>query len=263
MFNIIEAPIKNALTNEIIPNRKGLFVDNQCINVVSAKKYKVVQPSTIMELFQKNTKLEITKQISNKNYGSILLGAHYKDVKINNEEHRLNLTCYTGHNNQYSSFVTLMAMRVACMNQLTALIGQPNMFIIRCKHIQDFDFEQLEEVIETLPLRVANFEAHYQRLHDSKLSLEDFLESYVEFFKLQESSTKDKKVNHIRSIYNGAKGQDIITNDTAYKAFHALTYQLTHETKQSINNLEKVNIQNQKKVHDYFKFLQANQVLAA
>lgn len=262
MFDIIEAPVKNAVTDQIIKGRKGLFVDDHCVNIVS-DRYKVVQPQMIVDLFQSNTNLEITKTASNVNNGSLLLGAKYKDITINNEAHNLTLSFYTGHNTQYSTFVSLQALRVACMNQLPALIGSPQLHLMKCKHIHEFPFDDLQKLIETLPRHVSNFEVQCDRLKESKLTLNEFLELYVEFFKLQEKASKDKTISKITALYKQAPGQDIITNDTAYKAFHTVTYDLTHNIRNSKNNLEKVNVQNQKQVYKFFDFLEKQQVLAA
>ena len=263
LFDVIEAPIQNALTGEIIPDRKGLFVNNKCVNVVSNSRYKVVQPRDIYDRFEEATGLEINRVITNTNHGSMLLSANYQGLLINNEEHQLSLTFYTGHNNQYSTFLTLGALRIACMNQLPVLVGAPDLHLIRCKHIHHFNFDQLGSIIETLPRRVANFEAQCQRLKESKLSLDDFLASYVEFYKLEDTAKKDKAIASIMDVYKRAPGQEIIEDNTAYKAFHAITYDLTHNVKQTKNQLEKVNVQNQKTVHKFFVFMESKQLIAA
>lgn len=263
LFDVIESQIKSTHNDSIIPDRKALYVNNKCVNIVSNSRYKVVQPKEIYNRFQQASHLEITKLVTNPNYGSLLLSASYGKISVGNDQHDLNLSFYTGHNNQYSTFTTLMGMRQACMNQLPAMIGAPSLYLMKCKHIQDFNFEELESIIETLPRRVANFQLQCQRLQESKLSFRDFLEAYVSFFKLEESAKKDKAIASITDVYKKAQGQEIITDDTAYKAFHALTYDLTHNVKQTKNQLEKVNVQNQKIVYKFFDFLKDKELLAA
>tara|TARA_R110002126_G_scaffold192495_6_gene340668 strand:+ start:499 stop:1470 length:972 start_codon:yes stop_codon:yes gene_type:complete len=226
-----------------IPKKKGLFVAEKCINIV-ADRYQVVQPNKVVEIFQNTTGLTVDKILTNQNTGGLLLKSTLSNPFLNGDEHRIDLTFYTGHNGQYKTFLSLQALRLACMNQLPALSKERGLWLMNEKHYQAFSFEKLQGIIETLPLQIANFTNQYNQLSDIKITKKDFLELFVEQYKVLNTKAGEKTMKNISDVYSFATGQDTIVNDSAYKAYQAITYQNTHNGRNTANKVERDNITN-------------------
>jgi hypothetical protein len=227
-----------------IPKKKGLFVAEKCINIV-ADRYKVVQPNKVIEIFQNTTGLTVDKILTNPNTGGLLLKSTLSNPFLNGDEHRIDLTFYTGHNGQYRTFLSLQALRLACMNQLPALSKEKGLWLMNEKHYQSFSFDKLEAIIETLPLQLANFTNQYNQLSDIKITKKDFLEMFVQQYKvLTDTKAGEKTINNISDVYSFAMGQSTITNDSAYKAYQAITFHNTHNGRNTANKVERDNITN-------------------
>ena len=180
-FNIIEESIYTVSAEDRInqiPKKKALFVEDKCINIVG-DKYKIVQPNDVIQAFQNSTGLTVDKILTNKNTGGLLLKSTLANPYLNGDEHKIDLTFYTGHNGQYRTFLSLQALRIACMNQLPAMNANKSLWLMNEKHYQSFSFDKLQKIIETLPLHMANFTNDYSKLIDIKITKKEFLELFV------------------------------------------------------------------------------------
>ena len=247
---ITEEAIKTVDSDRLIPRRKALYVDDQCINIVS-NRYKVVQPTEVVKTFESVSGLTVTNQLTNRNTGGLFLSSTIETKALCGEDHKIDVVFYTGHNGMYKTFLSMQAMRIACFNQLPAIAGNEDLFLISEKHFYDFDFKKLKKTLEGLPLHLSNFQVQYEMLKDIKYTRDQFLKDFIKFFKVQEEQ-KDKVSEKVVDMYQFAQGQDVLTNDSAYKAFQAVTYHLTHNGREKVKNrLETVNIKNQAKAHTW------------
>lgn len=239
MFDIIEEPIytakKGVELGPQIPKKKALFVGQKCVNVVS-DQYKVVQPSEIVKKFEETAGITTDKIILNPNTGGLLLSAQ---VATDNE-HTHNLTFYTGHNGQYRTFLGLISLRLACFNQLPSLAGQQkDNYLVSAKHYHDNVVDSIGECLDLVPEIIAKFAEKTAEMKDKKITLAQFVELYIADKKIKEDQkNKDKLINDLKGVYANAQGQALCANDSAYKAYQAITYINTHNIRDSLNKLE-------------------------
>ena len=230
MFTVKEMPIFSDFGK--IHNKKGLFVDEKCINIVS-DKYEIHQPKEILATFTsvaERTGLEISTVKTNSFNGGMLISAKYSECFIADDKHDINLVFYTSHCGKYRTFLTLNALRIACFNQVPVLYKNQNRFIVAEKHYQNaLDVNMIERVLENIPASVAAYKTRADRLKDVRLTEADFVEWYVKQMKWNEDSKQfDSKVAKLRAVYRGAEGQDVAGDNTAWKGFNAVTYINTH-----------------------------------
>src|SRR5690606_6279052 len=96
-YDVEKAPLSGPYGD--IEHKKGIFVNQKCINVVS-NSYEVHQPSEIYQTFldvSAKTGLQVNRVLTNKHNGGFLLSAKYDSVKIAGESHDANLVFYTSH----------------------------------------------------------------------------------------------------------------------------------------------------------------------
>lgn len=252
-FQIDERPIFSTDENGMpiqIKNRKGLFVGNKNVNIV-APSYKIVQPADVIRTFENTSGLTIDRVLTNHNTGAILLKSSLENPFIDGEEHKIDLTFYTGHNGQYRTLLSLQALRVACFNQMPAIAGNKNLWLMSEKHYSSFNLEHMQSIIEQLPLMIANFKNQYVALKDINLSKKDFLELFATHYK-----ATDKAIEKMSDVYSFARGQESLS-DNGYKAYQAITYDLTHNGRNGKNGLEKDNIKSMTEAHKFMQLLQS------
>lgn len=216
-----------------IANKKGIFVDGQCINIVS-NSYEVHQPNEIYRTFEDvaaRTGLEIRRTLSNPKNGGLLISAKYADCKILDESHDINLTFYTSHCGKYKTFLTLDLLRMLCLNQVPCLYRNKERHIFAEKHYKNaLDIELIGHALEEIPASIAAYNEKASLLIDKKFSFDDFVEFYKGHYNLKEEQKQyDSKVAKLRSIYFNATGQREISGENGYKAFQAITFANTHE----------------------------------
>ena len=234
LFTIEESPISDV--NGVIPGRKSLIINKKSINQVS-EKYGIVQPRDVAQTFEKISGLSIDKLKMNPNTGGMLIGATLENTRIDGDAHNISLCFYTGHNSQYRTILTMQALRIACENQIPAMMADKSKFLISEKHYGDFDFARMKSTIESLPARIAAFKEKYAALKDVHLTKSQFIDLFIEFNKTVESR-RDEVAAHIGNVYTSARGQDSLSDGNAYKAFQAITFDLTHNTRKCKNELE-------------------------
>jgi hypothetical protein len=227
-----------------IPGKRGLFVNQNNINIVS-DKYEVHQPSEIYQTFANvaaRTNLEINRVITNPTNGGLLLSAKFADTKIVGENHDVNVTFYTSHCGKYKTFLTLDLLRIACFNQVPCLYRNKQRFIFAEKHYQNaLDINLMESKLEAIPESVEAYNEKARQLQDTKLSFNSFRDYYVDHYKLKESQKQfDSKVEKLREVYYNATGQRELANDSAYKAYQAITFFNTHELRDTAMREENI-----------------------
>lgn len=235
-----------------VPNKKALIVDDQVINIVS-DRYKVVQPSDVMRSFERTSGLTIDNVLSNPKTGGLLIKTRLASPKFLGEDHQIDLTFYTGHNGKYRTILTLQALRMACFNQLPAINSNKSLWLMNEKHYKDFDLLGMESLLDSIPLQLANFKSQYESLADISITKKQFLELFAE-----EKKATDKTIEEISSIYSFARGQRELSDNTAYKAYNAITYYNTHSKRAS--KTEQIERETFKNANDNHKFL--NSMLA-
>lgn len=243
----------------IIKGKKGLYVNKNNINIVS-DRYEMHQPKEIIETFRevaKNTGLQFSNKdvILNPRNGGLLLKAKYTDGVFLGEKHDLNLTFYTSHCGKYRTFLTLDALRLACFNQIPVLFKNKKRHLINPKHYAgSLNLDILSKKIEELPASIKAYEEKAEILNQNKMGFDTFLDMWASHNEVnREAKQFDTKVQNLRDTYYHADGQRGL-EDTAYKAYQAVTYDNTHGgrksdykqenilTKQSDNSLEMLEV---------------------
>lgn len=226
----------------IIEGKKGLFVNEQNINIVS-DKYEVVQPRQVFETFTDiadRSGLEINRTLLNPKNGGLMVSARFDNLKIMGDDHDVNVVFYTSHCGRYKTFLTLDILRLACFNQAPALYKNKDRFIFAEKHYKNaLDINMLGGALENIPASVEAFNTKMELLGEKSMNCEQFVEWYVDQLKLdKESKQYDTKVQKFRETYKYATGQREIRSESAWKAFNAVTYINTHEGRNSTYKAE-------------------------
>jgi hypothetical protein len=234
LFNVESHPISGPYG--VISDKKGLFINKECINIVSPK-YEVHQPLDIYNRFQSTAEqagLTVGRYVTNPINGSLLLSAKYDTVKVLNDDVDFNLTFFTSHDGKYRTFLSLDSLRIICMNQLPALYGNKERFIFAEKHYQNaLDIRLIEETLIGIPAAIEQFQTTAELLQQKKMNRDLFVEIVAEHYKWKkEQKQYDTKVREALTVYDNAKGQGHLDN-SAYKALQAVTYINTHNGNQT------------------------------
>lgn len=214
-------------------DKKGIFVKGKCINVVS-DKYEIHQPQEIVDTFYKVVEshgLEVNRVIPNATNGGLLLSAKYADKKIGGEDHTVNLTFFTAHDGKRKTFLSLDTLRIACFNQVPALYRNKSRWLFSEKHYANsLDMDLLGKLLTHVPESIEKHNEKIETLQNVKLSFSDFVGLWIDHYKQDKQAKQfNTKVEKLRSVYYNATGQRQVTNDTAYKAFNAMTFINTHD----------------------------------
>ena len=239
IFEVESLPISSR--HGEIADKKGLFVNGSCINIVS-DRYKIHQPSEVYKTFEDlatSHGLNIDKVLTNPKNGGMLLSAHYADLKFLGEEHKASLVFYTSHCGKYRTFLTLDFLRVACFNQIPALYKNKQRHIISEKHYQNsLDIKSFEKVLESLPKQIQAHNEKVELLQQKHLSFDSFRDLYIQHKKLDvEQKQFDSKMAEFKGRYFHAKGQNGL-GENAYKAWQAITYENTHGGRDTAMKME-------------------------
>lgn len=230
MFEVKEHPIESEYG--VISGKKGIFVNRRNINIVS-DRYEVHQPSEFLRTFNdvaKTTGLEVNRVMPNEHNGGLLLSAKFASQKIAGEDHDINLVFYTSHCGKYPTFLTLDTLRLACFNQLPVLYRNKSRFIFSEKHYRNaLDMNLVKEALEYIPESISIHDHKMEQLKETKLSLDDFLDIWVDHYKVnKESKQFQTKVDKVKATYYNAPGQKQL-HESGYKALQAMTFMTTHE----------------------------------
>lgn len=240
MFNVEKQPIFSPYG--VIDGKNGLFVNEQCINIVS-DHYEIVQPNDVYQRFAMladQTNLKINKVLLNPQNGGLMISALFEHTRINGDSHDVNVVFYTSHCGKYKTFLTLDVLRIACFNQVPALYQNKDRFIFAEKHYKNaLDLDLMTEALDNIPASVEAYNIRAQRLQDVKLSKADFIDWYANQLKLKkEQKQYDSKISNIKALYSSATGQTQLADGTGWKAFNAITYANTHNGKQTAYKAE-------------------------
>ena len=218
-----------------IPNKRGIFVNEKCINVVSPT-YKVHQPIEIAQKFfdvAESHGLEINRVINNPKNGGLLLSAKYDQCKILGENHDINFTFYTSHCGQFRTFMSCDLLRIACENQVPTLFANKSRWIMNEKHYSPLDIDSVGEALITIPEVIYAYEKKAAQLKDMQFSIDDFIQFYIDSYKVNtEAKRFSDKVEKLKDVYYNAVGQRE-HGANGYKAFQAITFMNTHEIKKT------------------------------
>jgi len=215
-----------------IENKKGVFCDQKCINVVS-NNYELHQPSEILQSFENVAKrggLAINKVLFNRHNGGLLINAKFDECKIVGEKHDTQVTFYTSHCGAYKTFLSLSLLRIACFNQVPVLNKNKSNHIFAEKHYKNaLCVATFEKLLEKIPALVSAYNTRAEILQDKTITFETFADLCAEKWKEDKTSKKwEKRYNKLKEHYYHGMGQDIARRDSAYKAFQAITHQNTH-----------------------------------
>lgn len=255
LFEVESAPISGP--HGIIDNKQGLFVNGECVNLVSGK-YEVHQPNEILAQFQKVERehgLQINKVLTNPHKGALLISAKYDQTKITGEKHDVNLVFYTSHCGKFRTVLSCDLLRIACFNQIPTIMANKSRHLFAEKHYRNaLDIDVIGKSIAEVPRMVNQYNRKANLLRDTKLSISDFIDIWTTHYKQEKTAKQyDSKVAKAREIYSYATGQREL-EDSAYKAYQAFTFMNTHETKDTKHQLETVqhaNMADSQKVLDY------------
>lgn len=214
-----------------IEGKRGLFVGNKCINIVS-DRYEVHQPTDIINSFTKVAdacNLKINKILTNPNNGGVLINAEYGGCKIAGEDHNAQINFFTSHCGKYRTIMSLDYLRMACMNQIPALYKAKEKHIFSLKHYKgSLDLGIIESQLSLIPEAIAEQCERATLLQQTPMSFNDFMDLFTDHAKLEPTAARyDNKVNELRNIYNNEQGQTELSN-SAYKAQQAVTFYNTH-----------------------------------
>ena len=242
LFTIDNLPLYSEEYGKV-ENKRGLFVGDKCINVVSPS-YEVHQPQEILRKFEEvaeYTGLLINRTLTNPANGGLIISAKYGDTRIVGDEHDINLTFCTSHCSKVSTFLTLDLLRMACFNQIPALYSDKKRHIFAEKHYKNaLNIDLIQEALENIPAAVDNFNHKAELLMEKPFSVEDFVALAIDHYKMDpEAKRFNSKVELWKSAYFNAEGQRHLP-DTAWKAYNAVTYQNTHGGRNTIFRNERV-----------------------
>lgn len=239
-FEIIESPITGPYGT--IEGKKGLFVNEKNINIVS-NKYEIVQPNDVMQRFNEVAQasdLTINRTLLNPTNGGLMISALFETTKILGDDHHINLVFYTSHCGKYKTFLTLDTLRLACFNQVPALYKNKDRFIFAEKHYRNaLDLNLVQETIANIPASVAAYNEKANILQDVRLSKADFVEWYIGQINLKETTKQfDSKVEQFKATYSQATGQGSLEDGTGWKALNAISFMNTHNGRNTANKAE-------------------------
>ena len=214
----------------------------ECINGKVSDRYKIHQPIEVIKAFESaanNCNLTIKKVLTNPYTGGLLINAEYGNCRLVGENHNVQINFYTAHDGKRKTFASLDLLRMACFNQIPTLFRNKERHILSEKHYNPLCFNALEKLISEVPNALNRKQENIEKLRDTKLSLNDFLEIWIKYENLdRESKSFGRKIQTIRDIYINGRGQENIQN-TAYAAYQAVTYNNTHtETRRTKNEIE-------------------------
>ena len=241
MFDVLEKPISSEYG--IIPNKKGLFVGGDCVNIVS-DRYEVHQPREILEQFNQvaeKTGLEVNRVITNPVNGGLLISAKYDNVSIVGESHDVNVTFYTSHCGKYKTFMSLDTLRLSCFNQVPVLFRNKERHIVSEKHYRNaLNLDTIAAKLVHIPESVAAYNAKAETLLSKRLSMADFVEFFIEHQKLDRDAKRfQSKVDELKAMYYSAPGQRHL-GENAYKAYQAVTFDNTHNGRNTAYKQEQI-----------------------
>lgn len=234
-----------------IPGKRALMVGNEgdqhCVNIVS-DKYEIHQPVDIYRQFERVSNefgLTLNKTIFNPKNGGLLISANYKSGKIVGDDHDMNLTFYTSHCGKYKTFLTLDLLRIACMNQVPALYRNKDRHIFSEKHYRNaLSIDLLGELLQDLPTAIETHHELMDTLRSKSFSKADFVEFAKDHWNLKkEQKQYQSKMDKIIAAFDHAPGQSHLEN-SAYKAYNAVTYMNTHAIRNTPMKNETVMIKN-------------------
>jgi hypothetical protein len=220
-----------------IDHIKGIYCDGKCIQTVS-NSYEVHQPKEIAQQFKNvadTHNLDVKKCLFNSKNGGLLISAKYEGTKIAGENHDLSVTFYTSHCGRYRTILSLSALRIACFNQVPLLVKGKQNHLFAEKHYKNaLDIDNFGTLLAKIPKLTDSHNDRAMRLKEGKLSFTDFVELCAEQWKQDITSKRwDKKVRKVRDAYYSGTGQQILENDTAYKAYNTITFLNTHDLRNS------------------------------
>ena len=236
MFQVRTAAL-TAGGNIAMPNCRAIVVDPNngekefaLSNTVSAK-YEVHQPSDILSQFESvadATGLEIRHVLTNPLNASMLISARYQGTQFLNEDHDVNVVFYTSHDSKYPTFLTLQALRIACLNQ-APMLAKGGKRLISEKHYRGaLDIERVGSVLESVPASVMMYGLQCEQLADSSMKRDQFVEWYAETRKLDPKSGRyDSTIRKVKDAYDAPENSGVPTG-TKYAGFHAITWLNTH-----------------------------------
>lgn len=205
---------------------------------IVSKGFAVHQPSQVLKAFEnvaERTNLDVTQVIQNPSKGGLIIQAKYEGTRIVGEEHDVMVSLLTSHDGTTSTILSLYALRHVCWNQAAMISKENELHLFKTKHYRNaLDIDVFEEKIADIPERVRMYNARMENLLETRLTYDNFADFYINHFNVdKESSGFDNVMEKLKSRYYHADGQDIIANDTAYKAFHCVTHAMTHGTQEN------------------------------
>lgn len=238
-FEVSRGPVTLSGTDIVVPKKNAITVNGVPTGHMTSEKYAIHQPRDIFKSFQKvcrKTGLEIDEKRSflNPKNGGMILSAKYATKMLSTgkkrERNDFNIVFYTAHDGKYKTFLTIDVLRILCMNQAPALYRGKDNHVMSEKHYKDsLKLSTLESRLEGIEESVRMYQARMEQLCGTKMTFKAFKDFYIAHYGLNvESSHFDGKMEKLEESYFGARGQDAIANDTAYKAYNAITYLNTH-----------------------------------
>ena len=228
----------------IVPNKKILAVDDQFVNLVSGK-YQIHQPMEVFESFNNvadKCGLDIQRVISSRLTGGMIIEAKYDTVSFVGEEHDVTVVFFTDHTGRYCTSLSLNTLRHLCMNQAAMLSRGKDRHLFKEKHYnRSLDIDNFERLLEYVPQSVEMYNARMEQLLEKKFTYGQFQEFFIRMTKLdKESKQYQTKIANLKDCYYNAQGQDVIANDTGYKAFNVISFMNTHQLRESKAKTERL-----------------------
>lgn len=232
------------------PGKKGLFVENAMINVVS-ENYKVVQPLQVVKQFMevaKQTDLKVNKILNNPNNGGLLISSTFEETRIAGEDHNVNVVFYTSHDGKYKTMLTLQTLRIACFNQVPTLYrDRKDNIIFSEKHYRNtLDVDLISKRLLDIPDAVQRYNEIANMLKSASMTKKQFIDFYINHAKIDTEAPRSAgKIAKIENIWQSGQGQELCGSDNMWRALNAVSYLNTHETKAGKFKNENVFLKNQ------------------
>lgn len=170
---------------------------SQCTRTFSDKFCaSIIQPVHVIDAFYDRFS-DIQYQLD-RNHGSVLCQGTLKVQSLLGEDYRLTPFMYTGCTGVRKSVIGLWVTRLFCENQFPSIFGS-GAYFWSAKHStqQHIDLaqsvQQLERMLDELPIHIRNYEAQRQKALDTPMKLGD-LQAVMRDYYDPQHKWEDKRV---------------------------------------------------------------------
>ena len=211
------------------------------------KSFKVVQPSDVVNFYQKICE---TGNYSLESCGFMNDGlriwalAKVNDIQANqfsaNDQLQLYVFFVTANDGTLATTIKIITKRIVCNNMLAMVIrgkaDAVNYMQFKVRHTSTPDYEKIVKKFDTLPQYWESFCGDIEKLTQTKISVNEAIEFITKLHADKHGEVPQSfarlTIPKIVNVYQNAIGQDTLAaNGTLWGAVNAITYYYDHEVK--------------------------------